>query len=282
MKRQHIQQRINFSMPLNISKGVDIVNADADVIGKNIEDFDASKMYVEGLAATDHLDLDQQILKPSGFETAYFNKSGFINWNHQNYSPDSIIGEPTETKVTDENFFLKAKLYPWSNMAKTVYQMGLNLQNDTTSDRTLGFSIEGLTLETENDLVSKMLVTGCAICVTPKNNDTYCRIVKGITLDEVKELRKNYLFTPIYSEEINGNKEDIIFKLNFGEKQLLITKGLDFVFRENPIFSVNSIEDVQKAICTIAQGFKEGFIKKDRKEDLIKIIKEKAKQFKIK
>ena len=115
--KQKIQEKINFSMPVSICKG--IINADADVVGVPITDFDTDSMFVEGLASTDKLDLDQQILKPSGFILDYFKKSGFVNWNHQSsISPNAIIGEPVEAKVNDENFFLKAKLYGWSNLAK--------------------------------------------------------------------------------------------------------------------------------------------------------------------
>lgn len=276
--KQNIQERINFSMPVSVSKG--IVNADADVVGTPITDFDINSMYVEGLASTDKLDLDQQILKPSGFILDYFNKSGFINWNHQSaVSPDAIIGEPVETKVNDENFFLKAKLYGWSNLAKNIYTIALNLEKDEDSDRTLGWSVEGLSLEIEKDFVTKMLVTNVALCFTPKNNDSYAKIVKGITLDEVKELRKGYLFNPIGSEIIDGQKQDIIYSLDFGEKQMLVTKSFDFIFRENPVLQCSSMADIQKAIITIAQGFEEGFIKKAKKDELIKVLSEKAKIF---
>ena len=276
--KQNIQERINFSMPVSVSKG--IVNADADVVGTPITDFDINSMYVEGLASTDKLDLDQQILKPSGFILDYFNKSGFINWNHQSaVSPDAIIGEPVETKVNDENFFLKAKLYGWSNLAKNIYTIALNLEKDEDSDRTLGWSVEGLSLEIEKDFVTKMLVTNVALCFTPKNNDSYAKIVKGITLDEVKELRKGYLFNPIGSEIIDGQKTDIIYSLDFGEKQMLVTKSFDFIFRENPVLQCSSMADIQKAIITIAQGFEEGFIKKAKKDEFIEVLSEKAKMF---
>lgn len=279
--KQNIQEKINFSMPVSISKGIGIVNADADVVDTPITDFDVNSMYVEGLASTDKLDLDQQILKPSGFILDYFNKSGFINWNHQSaVSPDAIIGEPVETRVNKENFFLKGKLYSWSNLAKNIYTIALNLEKDKDSDRTLGWSVEGLSLELKDDLVTKMLVTNVALCFTPKNNDSYAKIVKGITLDEVKELRKGYLFKPIKSEMIDGQKQDIIYSLDFGEKQMLITKSFDFIFRENPIFQCSSLQDVQKALITIAQGFEEGFIKKTKKNELVKILSERAKMFK--
>ena len=113
-----------------------------------------------------------------------------------------------------------------------------------------------------------------------KNNDSYAKIVKGIGLTEVKELRKGYLFEPISSEIIDGQKQDILYSLDFGEKQMLVTKSLDFVFRENPIFKITSMQDIQKAICVLAQGVEEGFIKESMKSKLLKAIEEKVKTLK--
>lgn len=278
MKRS-IQEKINFAMPVTINKG--IVNADADVIGTPITDFDINSMYIEGIASTDDRDLDNQVLKPSGFILDYFLKSGFITFNHMSsISPDALIGEPVDTKVTGEEFYLKGKLYPWSNLAKNVYTIALNLENDKESDRTLSWSLEGLTLETENDMVTKMLVTNVTLCFNPKNfQRTYAKVVKGITIDEVRELRKSLILSPIGSEIIDGQKQDIIYSLDFGEKQMLVTKSFDFIFRENPVLQCSSMADIQKAIITIAQGFEEGFIKKAKKDELIKVLSEKAKMF---
>lgn len=278
MKNQ-VREKINFNIPLYICKGV--VNADADVIDKSPTDFNVDEMFIEGLAATPKLDLDKQVLKPSGFILDYFLKNGFLNWNHQGgVSPDAIIGEPTDAYVKDEKFYLKGKLYSWSNLAKSVYKIAKNLEQDETTDRTLGFSIEGLTLNTQNDLVSQLLVTGCACCFVPKNDDTYLKICKGVTIEEVRELRKSYIFSPVYSEVVEGNKIDYILNLNVGEQQILVDNDCNFHIRENPLLKASSLQDIQKAICVLAQGYKEGFIKEDKKEELIKIIKSKTNQFK--
>lgn len=279
MKSQ-VREKINFNIPLSICKG--IVNADADVIDKSPSDFNVDEMLIEGLAATPKLDLDRQVLKPSGFILDYFLKNGFLNWNHQGgVSPDAIIGEPIDAYVKDEEFYLKGKLYSWSNLAKSVYKIAKNLEEDLTTDRTLGFSIEGMTLKTDkNDLVSQLLVTGCACCFVPKNDDTYLRICKGVTIEEVRELRKSFIFSPVYSEVVEGNKIDYILNLNVGEQQVLVDSDYNFHIRENPLLKASSIQDIQKAVCVLAQGYKEGFIKKDKKDELAKILRDKASQFK--
>lgn len=279
--KKEIKEKINFTIPFEISKG--IVNADGDVVDKDITDFDVNSMYIEGLASSDKLDLDNQVLKPSGFILDYFLKSGFINYNHQtSISPDAIIGEPTEAKVTGENFFLKAKLYPWSNLAKNVYTVAKKLEEDKTSDRTLGFSLEGLTLETKDNLVSKMLLTGCAATFVPKNNSSWAKIVKGITIDEVRDLRKGYLFSPICTEKVNGTEQNIILKVPFGEKQLLVNEDFEFVFRENPIIqNTSSLEEIQKAIILVSKGVQEGFIKPNKVAELKNILSSKLKELKL-
>lgn len=278
---KQVREKINFNLPLSICKGV--VNADADVVGRDISDFTTDSMFVEGLAATPKLDLDKQILKPSGFILEYFLKNGFLNWNHQGgVSPDAIIGEPVAANVKDERFYLKGKLYSWSTLAKSVYNVAKHLEEDKDTDRTLGFSVEGLTLKTEKDLVTQMLVTGCACCFVPKNDETYLQICKGVTIEEVRELRKSFVFSPVYSEETDGIKTNYILNLNIGEKQVLVDTDLNFHIRENPIFRTSSMEDIRSAICVLAKGYQEGFIKESKKEELVKILQDKSNKFKIK
>lgn len=278
---KQVREKINFNFPLSICKGV--VNADADVVGRDISDFTTDSMFVEGLAATPKLDLDKQILKPSGFILEYFLKNGFLNWNHQGgVSPDAIIGEPVAANVKDERFYLKGKLYSWSTLAKSVYNVAKHLEEDENTDRTLGFSVEGLTLKTEKDLVTQMLVTGCACCFVPKNDETYLQICKGVTIEEVRELRKSFVFSPVYSEETDGIKTNYILNLNIGEKQVLVDTDLNFHIRENPIFRTSSMEDIRSAICVLAKGYQEGFIKEDKKKELVKILQDKSNKFKIK
>lgn len=277
MKKREVKEKINFSIPLSICKG--IVNDDNDITDKELKKSD--EMLIEGLAATPDLDLDKQRLKPSGFVLDYFLKTGFLNWNHQGaISPDAIIGEPVDVKVTNENFYIKGRLYPWSTLARSVYDVAKNLENDPQTDRTLGYSVEGLTLQTEDDLVSKLLVTGCACCFVPKNNNTYLQVCKGVTIDQVKELRKQYLFPPVYSEVEKGVKVDYILNLPVGDKIILVDTDYNFHIREGFGKQV-SLEEMQKAIIYISKAYQEGYIKESKKEEFVRIIKEKRKNLLI-
>ena len=277
MKKREVKEKINFSIPLSICKG--IVNDDNDITDKELKKSD--EMLIEGLAATPDLDLDKQRLKPSGFVLDYFLKTGFLNWNHQGaISPDAIIGEPVDVKVTNEKFYIKGRLYPWSTLARSVYDVAKNLENDPQTDRTLGYSVEGLTLQTEDDLVSKLLVTGCACCFVPKNNNTYLQVCKGVTIDQVKELRKQYLFPPVYSEVEKGVKVDYILNLPVGDKIILVDTDYNFHIREGFGNQV-SLEEMQKAIIYISKAYQEGYIKESKKEEFVRIIKEKRKNLLI-
>lgn len=277
MKKREVKEKINFSIPLSICKG--IVNDDNDITDKELKKSD--EMLIEGLAATPDLDLDKQRLKPSGFVLDYFLKTGFLNWNHQGaISPDAIIGEPVDVKVTNEKFYIKGRLYPWSTLARSVYDVAKNLENDPQTDRTLGYSVEGLTLQTEDDLVSKLLVTGCACCFVPKNNNTYLQVCKGVTIDQVKELRKQYLFPPVYSEVEKGVKVDYILNLPVGDKIILVDTDYNFHIREGFGKQV-SLEEIQKAIIYISKAYQEGYIKESKKEEFVRIIKEKRKNLLI-
>lgn len=277
MKKREVKEKINFSIPLSICKG--IVNDDNDITDKELKKSD--EMLIEGLAATPDLDLDKQRLKPSGFVLDYFLKTGFLNWNHQGaISPDAIIGEPVDVKVTNEKFYIKGRLYPWSTLARSVYDVAKNLENDPQTDRTLGYSVEGLTLQTEDDLVSKLLVTGCACCFVPKNNNTYLQVCKGVTIDQVKELRKQYLFPSVYSEVEKGVKVDYILNLPVGDKIILVDTDYNFHIREGFGKQV-SLEEMQKAIIYISKAYQEGYIKESKKEEFVRIIKEKRKNLLI-
>ena len=232
-------------------------------------------MLIEGLASNEKRDLDNQIIKPSGFITDYFLKKWFLNFNHATqYSADSIIGgEPIAAKTTKDNdFFIKGRLYNWSNLAKSVYRIAENLEKDEKSNRTLGFSIEGLALETENDIVSKILITGCAIAPTPKNSDSYLKICKGVTLEGIKEIRKGILLQPLFSETNEGNQRDFVFDLSVKDKRILVDSDFNFEIRDcYPKF--NSSIELQKAIITLSKAVQEGLVKKDKLEELRKIIR---------
>lgn len=142
------------------------------------------KMQIAGIASTTDEDTDEEILLPKGFDLSYFTESGFVNWHHrQKDKPSAIIGEPSAAKIISggKQMHVVCDLYN-TPLAKEVYDLGIVLQNQSTSGRRLGFSIEGKVLERDKNnprIVTKAAITGCAITYQPKNKATIAEIVKA-------------------------------------------------------------------------------------------------------
>ena len=60
-------------------------------------------------------------------------------------------------------------------------------------------------------------------------------------LEEAKELRKEFVFKPVYSEIEKGVRTDYILNLNVGTRQVLVDSNLEFHIRQNPVFKASSI-----------------------------------------
>lgn len=161
-----MEKNFRFWMPLNL-------------IEKGGEDGN-KKLKVGGIASTSKKDLDGEVLDPNGFDLSYFKNKGIVNWNH-NKSPDAIIGEPTDVKLTKEGLYVEAELYPDNPLAKSVYSLAETLQKSSKTRR-LGFSIEGKAIERDDNdktKVNKALITNIALTISPKNPDSIVNIVKG-------------------------------------------------------------------------------------------------------
>jgi hypothetical protein len=168
------------------------------------------KMKVGGIASTSKKDMDGESLDPNGFDLSYFKNKGIVNWNH-NKSPDAVIGEPIETKITKEGLYVAAELYPDNPLAKSVYQLAETLQKSSKTRR-LGFSIEGKATErdpSDESKVSKAVITNIALTISPKNPDSIVNIIKGnfneLSDDELKPY--DYEFMPELEVEKLGKIE---------------------------------------------------------------------------
>ena len=69
--------------------------------------------HVAGIASTPDMDSDGEFLDPNGMDLEFFNRYGFVNWQHQTKTnPDSIVGEPTMSKIfkKEKNFRMELPL----------------------------------------------------------------------------------------------------------------------------------------------------------------------------
>lgn len=169
------------------------------------------KLKVGGIASTNTKDLDGESLDPNGFDLSYFQNKGIVNWNH-NKSPDAVIGEPTDVKLTDKGLYVEAELYADNPLANSVYSLAETLQKSSKTRR-LGFSIEGKATERdENDKtkVSKALITNIALTISPKNPDSIVNIVKGNFSELSEEELQPYNYD--FFQEMEVQKLDKIEK----------------------------------------------------------------------
>lgn len=179
-------------------------------------------MIIGGVASTNDRDLDEEILEPVGFDLSILKTKGIINWEHGSKStPSSIIGEPIEAEVKNNKLFLKAKLYEKMSKARDAYDTMLAMR-DSGATRKFGFSIEGKPIQKDPynpKRITKAMITNIALCILPKNTNTFADIIKGIQVEDFIEPTydipqdSDYLFKGVYGDfEYTLNKDFTISK----------------------------------------------------------------------
>jgi len=212
------KNNFRFYVPLDVIEKGQKVGTD----GKSVE-----VMKVRGVASTVDEDTDGDILIPDGFNLDYFLKAGFINYNH-NHSPEGYIGEPVKAYIENNQLIIEGELYPWSPLAKSVYDMADNLKK-SKSTRRMAWSIEGKAIERDlinNKIVKKANITGVAITLTPKNGATFLDIIKGIENDFSEGIAPSYDIES--TEEIpNVGITEYILDINTSEGRLCVDKNMN-------------------------------------------------------
>ena len=186
-------------------------------------------MRVKGIASTADQDSEGEVLLPTGFDLSRFINYGQINWNHQGKNdPSKIIGEPEVAEITSNgDLYIEAVLYPDSDLAKSVWEFGKVLENNSKT-RKLGWSIEGRTLERDianPKRITRALITGCAITPTPINVNTYVNICKG----EQKDDFIDYEYDKESILEKAETSSIYLYEFTNNGKRMGITKGFDVV-----------------------------------------------------
>jgi hypothetical protein len=247
----------NFFIPIDPS---DIVKA-----GNGKDKY--QDMIVSGIASDESTDSDEEILQPSGFELDRFLKLGWVNYDHRSKDdPKYLIGEPLEAKVVGSKFFVKAKLFGESEVARNLYDAMVMLKK-SGSKRKIGWSIEGKATErdeTNPKIVKKALITGIALTPNPKNVNSYADIVKGkystpIMKSESDKKDSDYI--------VDMTKNGVRFIIN-RDLKLKIEKAMDSVSAK-PLIKESLEGKKKKAILNVACAFQKGLI---RKSDYYNII----------
>lgn len=131
------------------------------------------KWYISGYASTDAIDTDGEQILPDGIDYSYFEKSGWITYEHV-HEAANIIGEPVPNKmhVDSHGLYLEGLLYKDSPKAQEVWNLSKALQKDSMSNRSMGLSVEGKINERDSmnpNIIKSMTLTAVAVTTNPAN-----------------------------------------------------------------------------------------------------------------
>lgn len=141
--------------------------------------------YVRGFASTPSLDLQGDIVQPSGIDIEYFKNYGWINYEHQQ-DARYAVGTPTDKCYVDfENgLFVEAVLFKDNPYAQEMWNLAQSVDKSGI-DRKLGFSIEGaIRKRNENDsrVIEDLVIKNVALTKSPANpNATWEFFMKSWT-----------------------------------------------------------------------------------------------------
>ena len=156
----HEDGSFRFHLPFDLKKGED------------------GKTWIKGVASVEAADLAGETVILDGMDLSYLLKRGYFNDNHAK-TTDAKVGVPTQASVTPEGLKVEGYLFD-TPRAKGIIELADALKK-SGSDRRLGFSIEGKTLNRDGKVVSRSWIKDIAITAEPVNPYTYLDVVKSIS-----------------------------------------------------------------------------------------------------
>ena len=143
------------------------------------------KRWIEGIASTHHLDLQNERVEQRGLDFSYFLKHGFFNNDHK-HGVENLVGEPTEARITKDGFRVKGFLYKNKEESDKWWEH-FNTIGQSDSDRKVGFSIEGKVKKKEGTNIKECWIKNIAITASPVNTHTWAEIAKSLAGSEIVE-----------------------------------------------------------------------------------------------
>lgn len=149
------------------------LNLETDIV-KNDDGEEEEKWFVRGYASTPDLDMQGEIVQPSGIDIDYFVKSGWVNYEHKQEA-EFKVGAPTDNCYIDMNkgLFVEAILFKDNKHAQSMWELANNLSKEGI-DRNLGFSIEGYVNkrnDTHSNVIEDIVIRNVAITTNPANTE---------------------------------------------------------------------------------------------------------------
>ncbi|AIW03339.1 prohead protease [Bacillus phage Mater] len=154
-----------------------------DSIKKSNDNDTEQAWYLRGYATTPDLDLQEDIVDPTGIDISHFIENGYINYEHMQGN-EHIIGAPTEGTHVDPDvgLYVEAKLYKGNPYAKSIWDLANNIAKSGIP-RKLGFSIEGYAKARDKSdprIIKSTYITNVAVTTNPANpNATWDAFMKS-------------------------------------------------------------------------------------------------------
>lgn len=168
------ETKYNIFVPLDIESSV-----------TKSQESDDGEWYVQGFATTPDLDLQGDIVAPSGIDASYFMTKGWINYEHKQ-DAEYLIGVPTDNCFVDvqKGLFVEAKLLKDNKYARSMWELANTIQKSGIN-RQLGFSIEGAVIsrnERDSRIIEGVAIRNVALTTHPANPQaTWETLVKSWT-----------------------------------------------------------------------------------------------------
>ncbi len=140
---------------------------------------ESGKRWIQGIASTDSLDLQGEIVEQGGIDFTYFLKYGYLNNDHKP-GFENKVGQPTECRVTSKGLWIKGFLFQKHQVADSIWEL-LNSIDASGANRKVGFSIQGKVTRRKGNTISKCWIQDIAVTPAPVNPTTWAEIAKSLS-----------------------------------------------------------------------------------------------------
>jgi len=177
-----------------------------------IEKSEDGSYKIGGIASTEHLDKQQEILIQKGMDLSPIDSGkGFFNFDHSN-KPEDIIGAVDGYRHTSDGLYIHGNLFKGHKRAEAVYTIMKALGEKKRG--AVGFSVEGQIIErdTKNSkIIRKCRIKNVALTLNPVNSNTYATLVKSMTASEEVEFDATEENIPQSNSEVSVKNEVPVF-----------------------------------------------------------------------
>lgn len=150
--------------------------------GRDVKDGKENYRFIFGEITTEDEDEDGETILEKALDWKYFDKNGFIKYEHVANQPGNIIGAVHERTTTSKNAtFIKGALFKKPGVADEAWELIKSIEEHNRDHpdhvKSLGYSLEGKYSDGQDVLGGMRKAQPICVVVTPKpvNTATYLR-----------------------------------------------------------------------------------------------------------